>query len=311
MFILRSSLQFKKNYSQQEKDNCFITKAAWLSVEINIHCLTSLIILVSQGKLPSYSLNTHLFSSQPCETTFRSARSMSGAFSSITNFSVFQFFKKIEKISILNHVKSTEEAANAEYPLKFPLHHKNLRTERISSTISLDSSSITTDDIEQIIIKAYYQAEKIMDCVELLQILKENNLDDIKKLNSFVFKQLQSKSTVDYCYFSEAELHDSSDDSNNTQDDIENFETNLEVDTYDSDEDNPEDCNFITSKETFQGMKIFDKIDPLKRDNYFHILINNKSKYLHKQTAARLLTANKNHLSSDRLSRVQQTNKQK
>ncbi|CAF4876262.1 unnamed protein product [Rotaria sp. Silwood1] len=211
-----SSLQLKKNYSQQEKDNCFITKAAWLSVEINIHCLTALIILVSQGNLPSYSLNTYLFSSQRCETTFHSARALS-----------------------------------------------------------------------------------------------ENNLNHITKLNSFVFHQLDLKSTVDFCYFNEVELQDSLDDTNNIQSDIENSETNLEVDCYDSDEDNSDDYHFTTSKEAFQGMKIFDKIDPSKQDNYFRIMINNKSKYLHKQTAARLLTTNKNCLSSDRLSRVQQTNKQK
>lgn len=309
--ICRTSLQLKKNYSQQEKNSCFITKAAWLSAKINIHCLTSLIILTSQGQLPSYSLNVHLFSSQPCETTFRSARSLSGNFSSITNFSIFQFLNKIEKISMLNHVKSTEEANNAEYPLKFRVHHKNRHKERTSSTVSLNSSSITINHIEKIIIKAYYQAETIMNSVQLLQILKENNLNDITKLNSFVFRQLDLKSTVDYCYFNEDELQDNSDDMNNIQNDTENSETNFEVDDHDSDEDNSDDYNFTTSKETFQGMKIFDQIDPSKQDNYFHITINNKSKYLHKQTAAPLLTANKNYLSSDRLSRVQQTNKQK
>ncbi|CAF5046263.1 unnamed protein product, partial [Rotaria sp. Silwood1] len=303
-------LQLKENYSQQEKDNCFITKAAWLSVEINVHCLTALIVLISQGNLPSYALNTYLFSSHPCETTFHGARALFGTFSSITNFSVSQFLNEIEKISILNHVKSTEEADNVEYPLKFRIHHKNRHKERTSSKISLNSSSITIDNIEKIIIKAYYQAENIMDSLQLLKKLKENNLN-ITKLNLFVFHQLDLKSTVDFCYFNEAELQDSSDDTNNIQNDIENSETNLEVDCYDSDEDNSDDYHFTTSKEAFQGMKIFDKIDPSKQDNYFRIMINNKSKYLHKQTAARLLTTNKNCLSSDRLSRVQQTNKQK
>ncbi len=306
--ISRSSIQLEnKTYSQQEKDKLFITRAAWLSIEINIHCLTSLIILVLQGSLPSSTLNTHLFSSQPCESTFRSARSLSGTFSSITNFSVSQFLNKIEKISILNHFISTE-GDNVECPLKFPVHHKNQHKERASSTISLNSSSTTINDIEKIIIKAYHKAETLMDSLHLLQMLRANDLDDIEKLNSFVFQQLDLKSTVDYCYFNEIDLQDSADDSNN---DIENFETNAEVEAYDSAEDNPDDYHFITSKETFQGMKIFDRIDPMKKNNYFHIMINNKPKYLHKQTAARLLTTSKNYLSSDRLSRVQQTNKQR
>jgi hypothetical protein len=81
----------------------------------------------------------------------------------------------------LGHVKSTEEENNVECSLKFPVHHKNRHKETTSSTISLNSSSMTRDDIEKIIIKAYCEAEKIMDCLKLSQILKENDLNDIKK----------------------------------------------------------------------------------------------------------------------------------
>ena len=130
----------------------------------------------------------------------------------------------------MNYIKSTEEADNAEYPLKFPAHHKSRHKKRISSTISLNPSSITTNNIETIVIKAYYEAEKVMNSVQLLSILKENNLNDITKLNSFVFQQLDLKSTVRYCYFNEAELQDCSEDTN---DNIENSETNLKVDSYD------------------------------------------------------------------------------
>jgi hypothetical protein len=57
-------------------------------------------------------------------------------------------------------------------------------------------------------------------------------------------------------------------------------------------------------------MRIFNKINLTKKSHYFQITINNNSKFIHKQTAARLLTFNKNSLPSDRLSRVQATNKQ-
>lgn len=108
-FISRSSLQIKRNTSQKEKDNCFITRAAWLSSELNVHCLTAIIILASEGRLPSYSINTHLFSSQPCEVIFRSARALTGTLSTITNFSVLEFLQKIGNFSIINQIKSTEE----------------------------------------------------------------------------------------------------------------------------------------------------------------------------------------------------------
>ena len=145
-----------------------------------------------------------------------------------------------------------------------------------------------------------------MNYLQLSEILKENNLDDIEKLSSFVFHQLDAKTRVDYCYFNEIDLQDSTDDNESSEVGVEgcNFD--------DDDDDTPDDYHSqVTSKETFHGMKIFDKIDPTKKNNYFRIIINKKIKYLHKQTAARRLTTGKNCFSSDRLTRVQQTNKQK
>ncbi|CAF1363449.1 unnamed protein product [Rotaria sordida] len=308
-----SSLQIKRNFSQKEKDNCFITRAAWLSSELNVHCLTAIIILVSEGRLPSYAINTHLFSSQPCEATFRSARSLTGTLSSITNFSVFEFLQKIGKISILNQIKSTEETNDAAHSLKFPIHHKNRHRETTMSINTPITSTITTYDIEKIIVKAYAEAQAIMDSLQLTKTLRENNLNDFKKLNEFVFQQLDGKSTIDYSYFNEEDLHDSADNDINSNSEIavDLSETNLETNECCSDEDEANDYHLTSSKETFEGMRVYDQIDPSKKSHYFQIIINYKQKFIHKQTAARLLSINKNCLSSDRRTRVQQTSKQR
>ncbi|CAF3868520.1 unnamed protein product, partial [Adineta steineri] len=108
----KSNHRTKRNLSQRQKDRCFITKAVWLS---------SIIILVPNGYILSYALNIHPFSNQPCEATFRTARSLSGILFTITNFPVAQFMIKIEKISILNQVKSIEAAGDAECSLRFPV----------------------------------------------------------------------------------------------------------------------------------------------------------------------------------------------
>ena len=65
-----------------------------------------------------------------------------------------------------------------------------------------------------------------------------------------------------------------------------------------------------TNKNHFDGMRIHDHVDPSNIHQYFQININQKKKYIHKQTAAHVLTSNKHYLSSDRLARVQQMNKQ-
>jgi hypothetical protein len=68
--------------------------------------------------------------------------------------------------------------------------------------------------------------------------------------------------------------------------------------------------NMITTKQTFHGMRIYEKINVAKINNYFKTNINNKPYYMYKQTGARLLTTNKDYLSSNRRFRVKQTNKQ-
>ncbi|CAF1529994.1 unnamed protein product, partial [Rotaria magnacalcarata] len=307
-----SSLRIEQNLSQEEKDNCFITKAAWISSEINIHCLTSIIILVSSGYLPANALNEHLFSSQPCEATFRSARSLSGTFSSITNFSVFEFMNKIEKISILNKIKSTEESSNATCSIKFPVHHKNRRNESLTPMNNQNSPPITTADIEKIILKAYKKAESIMNELKLTETLKRNELNDLKKLSSFVFQELSERLIVDYSFANDDDVEQNSDDEASDANDntSECSDADYELNEMFFDSDNQNIHNVTTSKETFQGMKIYEHVDPSKMHNYFTTLINNKKTFIHKQTAARLLTKTKNSLSPSRLSLAQQTNTQ-
>lgn len=211
---------------------------------------------------------------------------------------------KIEKISILNKIKSTEESSVTTCSIKFPIHHKNRRDESSTATSTQNLTPITITDMEKIIIKAYQKAELIMNELQLIETLKKNGLDDCKKLSSFVFKELNERSIVDYSFVNDDEADDNNDNTSQSLDtDDESNENVLGNDDQDV-------HHIVTSKETFQGMKIYEQIDPSKKNHYFSIFINNKQKFIHKQTAARLLTKSKNTLSSSRLSRVQQANKQ-
>jgi hypothetical protein len=219
---------------------------------------------------------------------------------------------QVGKISMLNQIKSTEESNNNEYSLKFPRHHKYRRDESNVSATTQNVSAVTIQDIEKIIIKAYEKAESIMNNFQLTEILKQSNLNDISKLSSFVFHELNKRSTVDHSVINNHDAYDSLDD------DDEDYATNqshdidlVEYSEDSSDEHEEEECNLETTKQTFHGMKIYEKINSTKLNNYFKILINNKHYYMHKQTAARLLTINKNRLSSDRRFRVKQTSKQR
>lgn len=77
-------------------------------------------------------------------------------------------------------------------------------------------------------------------------------------------------------------------------------------DPSDSQNDDSSDDEAVlnSTKSTFDGIKICDRINPSLEHSYYKI------KYLHKQSACWLLSSNITKLSSDRLSRVvQQTTK--
>ena len=52
------------------KEQFFITRPAFWSIEINAHTLLYIVLLDIDGKLPTEALNTYLFTSQPCESMF-------------------------------------------------------------------------------------------------------------------------------------------------------------------------------------------------------------------------------------------------
>ncbi|CAF1441504.1 unnamed protein product [Adineta ricciae] len=210
-------------------------------------------------------------------------------------------------------MKSIEESNNKEYSLKFPRHHKHRRDESDVSVYAQNVSAVTTEDIEKIIMKAYQKAESIMNNFELIKILKESNLDDVYKLSSFISHELNKKSPVDHSVINNYDNDDydslDEDEEDNVTSKFHNVEL-VESDEHSSDENEEEVCNLETSKQTFRGMKIYSNVKSTKINNYFKIQINNNDYYMHKQTAARLLTTNKNHLSSDRCFRVKQTSRQ-
>lgn len=294
----------------------FITKAAWESSEINIHTLTSIFILVAQGRLPYYTLNTHLFSSQPCESTFRSARSLTGPFSSITNFTVQQFLTKAEKISVLNRIKSIEDNSNSPCALKFPTHHKNNHSSISKQTTDQVVKSLSLMDIEKLVNQAYENARKILNSFSMLKILEKNNIHDLHSLNSYVLKEREKSLQVDYSTLDKTFSYDGSDDNDDNSDEEHEIDDFDDCDSIGSDFNTGDDTidqnnRLETTKQTFNGMRIYDQIHPTQENNHFEVSINGTKKFINKQTAARLLTVNKYRLSSDRLSRVQQSKRQR
>lgn len=81
----------------------FISLNAYVCIELNAHALI-LAALKSHYLKDPKMLTTWLMSSQPCEQTFRAARSMTSTFSTIVNFSMLEILQRLHKLQSINDI---------------------------------------------------------------------------------------------------------------------------------------------------------------------------------------------------------------
>lgn len=305
--LFSTQVHRKKNTKQQY----FITLPAMFSIEINSHSLVYLALLVIQRRLPATCLNVPLFNSQTCESTFRSCRAMSGPFSSIVNFTVHQFLQRAKKLSYLQSIKCQTDSNNPDGSnngFLFARHHKQSKTadsKQISSSASSSTTALTVEAIENTILQAYAYASRLVCDVNMFQ---QHQISSLKKMSQLACLQLEKSRIVDYSRLNEHDPDFDSDSDDSDEDAAENETDYDDSINGDDDEEYLSDHLFNVSSTTFQGMRVFDSINPSLAKSYFIVNINGTKKYLHKQTAAWLLSKEKSALSSDRLKRVM-TNK--
>ena len=294
------------------KKNAFITKPTFWCIEINAHTLLFIVLLVIKNKLPIDALNTFAFNSQICENTFRIARSMSGSFSSSTNFSVKSFLKRCEKISIINSIKS-RGGQIGDYQFYFPQHHKNQKETYDYSIDRINELNLTQIDIESIVKNAFEEAQTYVSMVNLSEFLTTKNINTLSSLSTFTRKILNRSSSkiVDYTIDNNSSDEDSDEENLYNLDDISgisNDEDQFSSNSADEDEEDEENVVVTnvpqTTQKKFNGCRIYDKINPQQSLKYFRIRVGLSYKFIHKQTACWLLTTDKQRLSSDRLIRV-------
>lgn len=269
---------------------------------------------MQQKHLPKQALiNFTSFNSQACESIFRDARSLSGSFSTMVNFAVNDFIRRARKLSILNRLKHDREEEN----LSFPIHHKHSQDRSFLSSAHIDEGD--TLDVEQLISDAYEQALDIVRDSDMLDGLTKSNITTLEDLSEFMFNDLSRSSKM----FNRAsrkrkngkedsgsdvnsdsdEEHEDFDSADHDQDDMSDESSPDDVGSGDDDENGEA---WTSKKSEFHGIKIVDNINPALKQSYFKININDKTKYLHKQSACWLLSTRASKLSSDRLSRVMQ-----
>ncbi|CAF1413044.1 unnamed protein product [Rotaria sordida] len=197
--------------------------------------------------------------------------------------------------------------------LLFPIHRKHRRDNHLSSLQNFDN--IDQLDIEQIIVDAFDQALQFLENLEISKLLKQCNIFDLNSLSKYVFQELNSSSRM-FNYSTQSIDDDINEFNLEEEDDNENSNiiNNLSydevmVDDVVADEEDEDNFYMMTTKSNLNGMKIYDDIEPCRRDSYFKVTLNDNQKYIHKQSACWMLTDKNMSLSNNRLSRVIQTSR--
>ncbi|CAF1245709.1 unnamed protein product [Rotaria sordida] len=302
------------NISTENKNKNFITRTAYWSVEINAHMLLYLILLVKENQLPKEALHIYLFNSQSCESMFRNTRSLSGAFSTIVNFTVADFLGRSKKLSILNKIKCQQQDNEYDKRLFFPTHHKHKNDNSLVAQEKLDD--VYSLDVEQIVFNSYKMALNLIEPLNIISVLKEYHLLNLNSLSKYTFNYLNTRSTIKAKTSSNSELAiDYYEDDEDEEDDDDYLDNNEIISNSDEDSESlnesfdDDEENLEIMKNDFNGINIRDKINMEQENCYFKIKINGVVKYMHKQTACWILTEENGKVSTDRLSRVMQMNK--
>jgi hypothetical protein len=216
----------------------------------------------------------------------------------MVNVTVNGFIGRSRKIAILNRLKYDR----TEIDLVYPIHHKHRN----------DDSSVSTDqieemdglDVKQVVFSAYNEALEMISGTRILHGLEKFGISDLEELSQFIFDDSRKSSTVRH-HFPET--------GNDTDDDFESDEDGGAIreapdqiidgiSSFDDEEtgSGTDEESWTSAKSDFAGIRIADNINPMLKQSYFKIKINEKNKYLHKQSACSLLSSKTTKLSSDR-----------
>ena len=289
------------------RSSSFITIPALFSIELNAHSLLSISLLVIKGDLPESALSMSKYDSQACESTFRLARSMSRPFSSIVNFTIEQFLKRAAKLSVLTEIEDQCNSGHVDNPLQFPRHHKRRRKRSVPQVpiSGLSSNLLSYNNIEKAIHLAFDHAYDLLSTLDLNIALRRKRKTSLDEVSAFVQRQFQRKSIR--VSNVRRQRRSSDDESNNESIPEDESHTESSEDSSIDEDIDEASSSFANSKSNVHGMRVFNTIPASLSSSYFRIDADGHVKYIHKQTAAWLLTDDKTHLSSDRLKRVQQS----
>ena len=139
LFFFRYWRRWILSQKEYNIEKNFISNNSYICIELNAHAL-----VILRDYLPEYSSTCYapwLLSSQPCEQTFRAARSMSNVFSTVINFGVLGLLRRLHRLQIQLNLESKSNATKIIYPRQLKSEDKNCKLFGVDS--------ITNSEIEE------------------------------------------------------------------------------------------------------------------------------------------------------------------
>ncbi|CAF2097213.1 unnamed protein product [Rotaria magnacalcarata] len=202
----------------------------FLSIEINAHNSLYLILLVKQKQLLPQALNIPIFNSQACESIFRNTRALNGIYSTIFNFTVHDFLRRAQRLSLLNDIKCKQLHNGLVDKLVFPVHYKH-RVER-QSPFTHSQLKIDEIDIEQVITDAYHHAVDMLEDDEVFESDDDNDEDEDDTTNDLSMNEDNNDSSINKDYTDEDEQNSIQDLLNTTKKDFSGVNTADKVEPH-------------------------------------------------------------------------------
>ena len=284
----------------------FITTNAYMCIELNAHCLISLIITCRDTLPEEDCFRPWLLGSQCCEKLFRSARSMTSTFSTVINFSILGLLRRLHRLQTLHNLEGESEATGIKYP-RVELHRKKDGKNKANRT-KLRCDEVSNDDILKAVMEGKKEAQDTLEALGMRKLLKDSKCWD----NPPIPTSYEPEDTVD----------DEDDDDDGNDDEATGSEYTSLIETIDENQiqdltkakiiDDGLSANLKKSvfhRTENSALPLYDvakeESSSKKRKycSYVEITHNGNQHYLHKSTAVWLLQEGE-RVSSDRLFRV-------
>lgn len=181
----RKWIQLNRCYSIKEN---FITSNAYMCTEVNAHCLLMMILMFQNNHTDEGSFLPWMLTSQACESTFRTARSMTGMFSTYHhNLSMLNLLQRMHKLQILEDMQSISE--KNKHGISFPRQERCSKGKagRRSKKMSFSLATITNDVIVETLRKSLVRAQS-----RITQLGMDVHLKEANQWSMFTMKQVRT-----------------------------------------------------------------------------------------------------------------------